>query len=108
MWWVKRTASYCLQRSLCRSLFERLEIRSVTGLLAAFHPLVCLHQLHHDGGVAARGCALPDFRDLRIALVPTSFLIDHRGRICYSVNRAIDWNDPEVWEIINGLLAKAE
>ncbi len=37
---------------------------------------------------------------------PSSFIIDRNGRIRYSVNRAIDWNTPEVWTLIDGLLGE--
>jgi len=35
---------------------------------------------------------------------PSSFLIDRQGRIRYSANRAIDWDSPEVWQVVDGLL----
>ena len=35
---------------------------------------------------------------------PSSYLIDQHGRIRYSVNRAIDWNTPGVWNAIDKLL----
>ncbi len=35
---------------------------------------------------------------------PSSFLIDRQGRIRYSANRAIDWDSPEIWRILDGLL----
>ena len=37
---------------------------------------------------------------------PSSFLIDRKGYIRYSVNRAIDWNTPEIWTLIDGLVAE--
>jgi thiol-disulfide isomerase/thioredoxin len=35
---------------------------------------------------------------------PSSFIIDRQGRIRYSANRAIDWDSPEVWQVIEKLL----
>jgi hypothetical protein len=46
--------------------------------------------------------------DWRVFSFPSSFLIDRGGRIRYSVNRAIDWDNPEVWEIIDGLLGEVQ
>jgi thiol-disulfide isomerase/thioredoxin len=37
---------------------------------------------------------------------PSSFILDRQGRIRYSVNRAIDWNTPEVRALIAKLLAE--
>jgi thiol-disulfide isomerase/thioredoxin len=37
---------------------------------------------------------------------PSSFLLDRKGNIRYSVNRAIDWNTPEVWKTIDTLLTE--
>ncbi|MCB1851319.1 MAG: TlpA family protein disulfide reductase, partial [Gammaproteobacteria bacterium] len=39
---------------------------------------------------------------------PSSFLVDRQGRIRYSINRAIDWETPEVYALIDSLLAEAE
>lgn len=38
---------------------------------------------------------------------PSSFLVDHTGAVRYSINQAIDWDTPEVYAIIEGLLAEA-
>ncbi|MEJ2396256.1 MAG: TlpA disulfide reductase family protein [Candidatus Thiodiazotropha sp.] len=35
---------------------------------------------------------------------PSSFIIDRQGHIRYSANRAIDWDSPEVWQVIEKLL----
>jgi peroxiredoxin len=35
---------------------------------------------------------------------PSSFIVDRSGRIRYSANRAIDWNTPTVWAVIDTLL----
>ncbi len=35
---------------------------------------------------------------------PSSFILDRQGNIRYSINRAIEWNAPEVFAIIDGLL----
>ena len=37
---------------------------------------------------------------------PSSFLVDREGRIRYSINRAIDWNTPQVHAVIDALLAE--
>jgi thiol-disulfide isomerase/thioredoxin len=37
---------------------------------------------------------------------PSSFIVDRRGRIRYSVNRAIDWQEPTVRAAIDRLLAE--
>ncbi len=37
---------------------------------------------------------------------PSSFLIDRDGYIRYSVNRAIDWDTPEVWALVDGLISE--
>jgi len=37
---------------------------------------------------------------------PSSFIIDKRGKIRYSANRAIDWDTREVWQVIDKLLAE--
>ncbi len=37
---------------------------------------------------------------------PSSFLLDKSGRIRYSANRAIDWDTPEIWAVIEQLLAE--
>jgi len=39
---------------------------------------------------------------------PSSFLLDRKGQIRYSVNRAIDWEGPEVIARIQALLAEPE
>jgi peroxiredoxin len=44
--------------------------------------------------------------DWRVFSFPSSFLIDRQGRIRYSVNRAIDWETPEVWEVVDELLGE--
>lgn len=35
---------------------------------------------------------------------PSSFIIDRRGRIRYTANRAIDWDSEEVWQVADKLL----
>lgn len=42
----------------------------------------------------------------KVFAFPTSFLIDKKGRIRYSVNRAIDWNTEETWQLVEQLLAE--
>jgi hypothetical protein len=38
---------------------------------------------------------------------PSSFLLDREGRVRYSVNSAIPWDEPGVMEVIDGLLGRA-
>jgi thiol-disulfide isomerase/thioredoxin len=35
---------------------------------------------------------------------PSSFIIDRKGRIRYTANRAIDWDSEEVWQVADRLL----
>jgi len=42
----------------------------------------------------------------RVFSFPSSFLVDQNGKIRYSINRAIDWDTPEVYAIIESLLAE--
>jgi peroxiredoxin len=35
---------------------------------------------------------------------PSSFIIDRKGRIRYTANRAIDWDSDEVWQVADKLL----
>jgi len=42
----------------------------------------------------------------RVFSFPSSFLVDHQGNIRYSINRAIDWDTPEVYAIVESLLAE--
>ncbi len=44
----------------------------------------------------------------RVFAFPSSFLIDADGRIRYSVNSAIAWDDPEVVKVIDALVGEAE
>ncbi len=37
---------------------------------------------------------------------PSTFIIDRQGRIRYSANRAIDWDSPEVWKVVDRLLGE--
>ena len=46
--------------------------------------------------------------DWRVFSFPSSFIVDRSGRIRYSVNRAIDWDAPDIYAIIEGLLAETE
>lgn len=49
----------------------------------------------------------PDGRiamDWKVFSFPSSFILDRQGKIRYSINRAIEWNAPEVLTIIDGLL----
>lgn len=49
----------------------------------------------------------PDGRvamDWNVFSFPSSFILDRQGKIRYSINRAIEWNTPEVFTIIDGLL----
>lgn len=39
---------------------------------------------------------------------PSSFLVDHNNHIRYSVNRAIDWDNEEVYQIIDQMISAAE
>ncbi|MEJ2454323.1 MAG: TlpA disulfide reductase family protein [Candidatus Thiodiazotropha sp.] len=40
----------------------------------------------------------------RVFSFPSTFIIDRQGRIRYSANRAIDWDSPEVWKVVDRLL----
>jgi len=55
--------------------------------------------LDQDGRVAM---------DWKVFGFPSSFILDRQGNIRYSVNRAIEWNVPEVLGIIDGLLKEDE
>jgi thiol-disulfide isomerase/thioredoxin len=46
--------------------------------------------------------------DWKVFSFPSSFLIDRKGQIRYSFNRAIDWEGPEVLARIEALLAEPE
>jgi thiol-disulfide isomerase/thioredoxin len=43
----------------------------------------------------------------RVFAFPSSFLLDREGRVRYSVNSAIPWDEPGVMAIIDGLLGRA-
>jgi thiol-disulfide isomerase/thioredoxin len=51
--------------------------------------------LDSDGSIA---------RDWGVFSFPSSFLLDHDGKIRFTVNKAIDWNTPEVRQVIELLL----
>lgn len=40
----------------------------------------------------------------KVFAFPTSYLLDKNGRIRYSVAGGIDWNEPEIQQIVNELL----
>jgi thiol-disulfide isomerase/thioredoxin len=40
----------------------------------------------------------------RVFSFPSTFILDRRGNIRYSSNRAIDWDSPEVWRVVERLL----
>lgn len=44
--------------------------------------------------------------DWKVFSFPSSFIVDRSGRIRYSANRAIDWNTPDVWAVIDALLSE--
>jgi thiol-disulfide isomerase/thioredoxin len=50
-----------------------------------------------DGAVA---------RDWRVLAFPSSFLVDRRGRVRWSVNSAIPWDEPAVLALIDQLVAE--
>jgi thiol-disulfide isomerase/thioredoxin len=54
--------------------------------------------LDRDGAVSAQW---------RVFAFPSSFLLDREGRVRYSVNSAIPWDEPGVMEVIDGLLGRA-
>jgi thiol-disulfide isomerase/thioredoxin len=54
--------------------------------------------LDRDGAVSAQW---------RVFAFPSSFLLDREGRVRYSVNSAIPWDEPGVMEVIDGLLVRA-
>ena len=43
----------------------------------------------------------------RVFAFPSSFLLDREGRVRYSVNSAIPWDEPGVMAVIDGLLGRA-
>lgn len=45
-------------------------------------------------------------RDWRVFAFPSSFLVDRGGRVRYSVNSAIPWDEPAVIETIDALVAE--
>jgi hypothetical protein len=45
--------------------------------------------------------------DWRVFAFPSSFLVDRSGRIRYSVNSAIPWDEPEAIEHIDTLVGEA-
>ncbi len=55
--------------------------------------------LDHDGAVSARW---------NVFAFPSTFLLDQRGRIRYSVNTAIEWDDDAVKTVIARLLQEAD
>jgi len=42
--------------------------------------------------------------DWKVFSFPSTFLLDRRGRVRYSANRAIDWDSPEVWQVVDRLI----
>lgn len=40
----------------------------------------------------------------QVQVLPTSFLLDQTGLVCYQVVGPIDWDDPEVLELVEGLI----
>lgn len=44
--------------------------------------------------------------DWNVFSFPSSFLVDQNGKVRYSANRAIDWDTPEVWQVVDALLAE--
>ncbi|MCU7915888.1 MAG: TlpA family protein disulfide reductase [Candidatus Thiodiazotropha sp. (ex Gloverina cf. vestifex)] len=44
--------------------------------------------------------------DWQVFSFPSSFIINRRGQIRYTANRAIDWDSPEVWQVIDELLSE--
>ncbi len=47
-------------------------------------------------------------RDWKVFAFPTTYLVDHRGRIRYGVSGAVDWVAPEQRQVIEQLLREAE
>lgn len=47
-------------------------------------------------------------RDWKVFAFPTTYLLDHRGRIRYGVYGAVDWMAPEQRQVIERLLREAE
>jgi peroxiredoxin len=54
--------------------------------------------LDHDGAVSARW---------KVFAFPSTFLLDQKGNVRYSVNTAIEWDNEEVKTVIEGLLQEA-
>lgn len=44
--------------------------------------------------------------DWQVFAFPSSFLVDRAGRVRYSVNNAIAWDDPEAVAVIEALVAE--
>ena len=42
----------------------------------------------------------------KVFAFPSSFILDREGRLRYSVNSAIDWEEPEVLDAVRGLMAE--
>ncbi|MBE0509184.1 MAG: TlpA family protein disulfide reductase [Gammaproteobacteria bacterium] len=42
----------------------------------------------------------------KVFAFPSSFILDRQGRLRYSVNSAIDWEEPEVLDAVRGLMAE--
>lgn len=42
--------------------------------------------------------------DWQVFSFPSSFILDRQGRLRHAANRAIDWDSPEVWQILDRLL----
>ena len=42
----------------------------------------------------------------RVFAFPSSFILDREGRLRYSVNSAIDWEEQEVLDAVRGLMAE--
>jgi thiol-disulfide isomerase/thioredoxin len=42
--------------------------------------------------------------DWQVFSFPSTFILDRQGRLRHSANRAIDWDSPEVWQVLDRLL----
>jgi len=75
-----------------------IDFREAADELAAFMrriPVAFPILLDEDGRTAF---------DWQVFSFPSSFILDRQGRLRHAANRAIDWDSPEVWQILDKLL----
>ena len=47
-------------------------------------------------------------RQWRVIAFPSSFIVDARGRVRWSVNSAIAWDEPHIFQLIEGLMSEGQ